>query len=79
MLVVVLLFSALGHDPVDKADNLLVYLMGLEDRVDHGLLRNLVGAGFDHDHLFSRGGYGQRQVRNLLLRGSGVNYKLAVN
>ena len=74
-----LFLAALSHNGVDKPDDFLVYFMGLKDGVNHDLLRNLIGAGFNHDDLFPGGGHGQGHVRHLLLVGSGVDDEFAVN
>ena len=53
--------------------------MGLENSVDHCLLGNLIGAGLDHDHLFSGRCYGQSQVGYALLVSGWVDDKFAVD
>ena len=60
--VLVLRLSDLGADLVEKGDQLLVDLIARVDRIHHGLLRDLIGAGLDHDDLFRGARDGQREV-----------------
>ena len=69
----------LSHDFVDKGDDGLVDLMGLVDGLNHLLLRNLVGAGLDHDDLLFGGSHGQVQVAVLPLLLGRIDYKLTVH
>ena len=71
--------AALSHDPVDKPDNRLVDLMSFVDRGKHLILRNLIGAGFDHDHLFRRGSNGQLQIALIPLLLSRVHDQFAIH
>ena len=74
-----LFFTALSNDAVDKFNDLLVYFVCLEDRVDHGLLRNFLRTGLDHDNFLSCGCNGKSKVRNFLLSSGRVDNELAVN
>ena len=74
-----LFFTALCNDAVNKFNDLLVYFVCLENRVDHGPLRNFLRAGLDHDNLLSCGGNGKCKIRYLLLSGCRVDNELAVN
>ena len=74
-----LFFTALSNDAVDEFNDLLVYFVCLEDRVDHGLLRNFLCASLDHDNFLSCGRNGKSKIRYLLLSGCRVDNELAVN
>ena len=74
-----LLLAALSNDAVDELDDLLVYFMCLEDRIDHGLLRNFLCTGLDHDYFLSCGSNSKCKIRYLLLCGSRVDDELTVN
>ena len=74
-----LFFTALSNDAVDEFNDLLVYFVCLEDRVDHGLLRNFLCAGLDHDNFLSCGCNGKGKIRYLLLSGCRVDNELSVN
>ena len=74
-----LFFTALSNDAVDEFNDLLVYFVCLEDRVDHGMLRNFLCAGLDHDNFLSCGCNGKSKVRNFLLSSGRVDNELAVN
>ena len=77
--VLVLFLTALSNDGVDELDHLLVQVVSSKDSIDHNILRNLVGTGFDHDNLLASGGNGQSHVGYLSLSSGGVEYKLTVN
>ena len=70
--------TAFCHDFIYKRNYFLVDLMRRIDRLDHLLLRHLVGSGFDHDHLFPRRSNGQLQIRTLALRRIRIDDKLTV-
>ena len=71
--------AALSYDSVDEFDDLLVYFVCLEDRVDHDVLRNFLCASLDHDNLLAGGSNGQSHIRYFLLCIGRVYDKLAVD
>ena len=74
-----LFLAALSYNGVDKADNLLVHFVCLKNSIGHLLLRDLIGTGLDHDHLFPGRCNSQSHVGNLLLICCGVDDKLSVH
>ena len=77
--VVELGLADLGHHLVDESDLLLVLLVSGTDGLEHHVVRHLVGAGLDHDHLLAGGDHGDIQIADLTLLGVGVKHQLAVH
>ncbi len=61
-LILVLGFAHFRHNPVDESDDGLVDLVSLIDGLDHLLLRNLIGAGLNHDDFLPGGSHCQSQI-----------------
>ena len=53
--------------------------MAGHDAVVHILVRDLVGAGLDHDHLLAGGDHGDIQIADLALLAGGVEHQLTVH
>ena len=51
MLIIMLLLAALSNDGVDKLDDLLVHIVCGENSIQHDIIRDHIGSGFDHDDL----------------------------
>ena len=79
IVIFMLLLAALCHNGINKCNDLLVYFVCLEDRVDHDVLRNFLCASLDHDNFLSCGRNGKSKIRYLLLSGCRVDNELAVN
>ena len=69
----------LFHDLIDKRDDRLVYIMALVDRLDHLVLRDLIGACLDHDHLLCCGCHGQLQITLVPLLLGRIHDELSVH
>ena len=69
----------LFHNLVDKRNDRLVYIMALVDRLDHLVLRDLIGACLDHDHLLCCGSHGQLQITLVPLLLGRIHDELSVH
>ena len=76
--IAVFFLAAFCYDRIDESDDFLVDLMSCKDRFDHLIFRYFVGAGFDHDDLFSCGSYCQLQIRCISLLCGRVKYQFSV-
>ena len=74
-----LCLSALCSDLTNPLDDLLILLVSHVNIADHILFRDLIGAGFDHDHLISGRSDGQAQIAEVPLLLAGVDDHFAVH
>ena len=78
-LVRCLLLTTLGDDGIEEADDLLVDLVGLIDRLDHLIIGDAVCTSLDHDDLIAGRCDGQVQVGYGLLCVGRVDDELTVD
>ena len=79
MLILMFRFAALCDNGIDERDHFLVQFVSCKDRLDHLVLRHLVCACLDHDHLLFCGSDSQGKVGYLSLSGSRVEDEFTVN
>ena len=79
MLILMLFFSAFCYDLIEKFDDLSIQFMRAINRFDHGILGYLIGAGFDHDHLFAGRCHRQGEIRFFSLFTGRIVYQFAID
>ena len=77
--VAVLLFADFCANFCKEFDELLIYLVRLENRINHDLFRNFLRARFNHDYFFCRARDRKLKIGNFLFRVGRIDDKLAVN